>query len=364
VLGGLVVGLATLARSDGVLLGLPFAIIGVRELVRRARGREVMLSAAAVVGCAALFAIVVVPWLYRQVEVFGSLFPSASSGRILWISDYSELYSITSPTGPDTLLADGLGAFVASRVGGLLSAFGLFAFMPLVVVLVPFVLIGAWMQRRDSAFTPFFVYAVAFFAASGLLFAVHVPHGTFIHSAVALLPHTFLLVTAGVAASVAWVAKRRPTWDRARATALFTYGAVAIVILGAALQTVGTLGRWAQTRNVQLKVARVLQATPPADRVMSADAGAYYYLSGREGIVTPNDPLPVIEDAARAYGVRWLVLERSAIVPALAPVLAGEVQPAWLSEPVTTVPMRQQPDATAAALYAVCLTAADTRCDQ
>jgi 4-amino-4-deoxy-L-arabinose transferase-like glycosyltransferase len=31
VLGGLVVGLATLARSDGVLLGLPFAIIGIRE---------------------------------------------------------------------------------------------------------------------------------------------------------------------------------------------------------------------------------------------------------------------------------------------------------------------------------------------
>jgi len=111
VVGGLVVGFATLARSDGVLLGLPFAIVGVRELVRLMRGREVVLSAAAVVGCVALFAIVMVPWLYRQVEVFGSLFPSASSGRVLWISDYSQLYSITSPTGPETLLADGVGAF-------------------------------------------------------------------------------------------------------------------------------------------------------------------------------------------------------------------------------------------------------------
>jgi hypothetical protein len=97
---------------------------------------------------------------------------------------------------------------------------------------------------------------------------------------------------------------------------------------------------------------------------MSADAGAYYYLSGREGIVTPNDPLPVIEDTMRAYGVRWLVLERSAIVPALAPVLAGEMRPAWLSQPVATVPMRQQPGATAAAVYAVCLSEADARCAQ
>jgi len=364
VLGGLVVGLATLARSDGILLGLPFAIVGARELVRRLRGREVVLSAAAVFACVALFAIVMVPWLYRQIEVFGSLFPSASSGRILWIADYSQLYSITSPTGPDTLLANGLGSFVASRLGGLLSAFGLFALLPLVVVLVPFALIGAWVRRRDTAFTPFFIYAVAFFAASGLLFAVHVPHGTFIHSAVALLPHTFLLVTAGVAAAVSWIAQRRPNWDRARATALFTYGAVAIVILAAGFQTFGTLATWAQTRAVQQKVARVLQATPADDRVMSADAGAYFYLTGHEGVVTPNDPLPVIEDTMRAYGVRWLVLERSQIVPALEPVFAGQLQPSWLSQPVAVVPVRQEPDATAAALYAVCLGDTDTRCDR
>jgi len=119
-----------------------------------------------------------VPVRTDTVDVFGSFFPSASSGRILWISDYSQLYSITSPTGPGTLIADGLGSFIASRLGGLLSAFGLFALLPLVVVLVPFAVIGAWVRRRDAAFTPFFVYAVAFFAASGLVFAVHVPHGT------------------------------------------------------------------------------------------------------------------------------------------------------------------------------------------
>ena len=87
-------------------------------------------------------------------------------------------------------------------------------------------------------------------------------------------------------------------------------------------------------------------------------------VSGREGVVTPNDPLPVIEDTMRAYGVRWLVLERSQIVPALEPVLAGDVHPSWLSQPVAVVAARQEPDATAAALYAVCLSDADTRCDQ
>ena len=373
VLGGFVVGLASLARSDGILLGLPFAIVALRELIR---GRERLVAMTAAVGCAALFAVAVAPWVYRQLDVFGSVFPSASSGRILWISDYSQLYSIGTPVGPETLFAGGVGPFIASRVGGLLSALGLFALMPLVVVLVPFALIGAWQRRRDAWFMPFFVYAIALFAASGLLFAVHVPFGTFIHSAVALLPHTFLLVTAGVGWVVWWVAQRRPTWDLRRATAVFTYGAVAVALVGAALQTVTTVGQWSRVRVVQRELAQALSAVPTTDRIMSADAGAYHYLTGRQGIVTPNDELPVIEGAMRAYDVRWLVLEHEAIVPALVPVLAGELRPPWLSQPVAVVPRSGGPalatagpavgamDGAAGALYAVCLSPIDTRCAQ
>ena len=38
---------------------------------------------------------------------------------------------------------------------------------------------------------------------------------------------------------------------------------------------------------------------------------------GAPGIVTPDDPLPVIEEALRRYDIRWLVLERDHLVPAL-----------------------------------------------
>ena len=217
VLGGLVVGVATLARSDGVLLGVPFALAFAHELWSRNR-RVIGWSAA--IGCVALFALVMAPWLVRQLEVFGSIAPSAANGRILWINTYDQLYSIGAPATPTTLLGGGIGALVASRVGGLLSALGLFAFLPLVVVLVPFALVGTWLRRRDAWFSPFLVYALTLFAASGLLFAVHVPHGTFIHSAVALLPHTFVLVIVGVGGVVQWVARRRP-WDVEQGDARF-----------------------------------------------------------------------------------------------------------------------------------------------
>src|SRR5688500_12504316 len=76
VLGGLVVGVAMLARNDGVLLGIPFALATFAALLRGpARGRALVAG----VACAALFAIVVAPWLLRQIDVFGTIAPSAAN---------------------------------------------------------------------------------------------------------------------------------------------------------------------------------------------------------------------------------------------------------------------------------------------
>jgi hypothetical protein len=378
VAGGLVVGLATLARSDAILLGVPFALAFVWELWPR---HKRVIGWGAAVGCFALFAIVVAPWFYRQLEVFGSIAPSAANGRILWISSYDQLYSIGAPATPQTLLGGGLGPLLASRVGGLLSALGLFAFLPLTVVLTPFVLVGAWLRRRDVRFVPFFVYAIALFAASGLLFAVHVPHGTFIHSAVALLPHTFVLVLVGVRGVVEWVARRRP-WNVERATRLFAAGAVGMAVIGAVVYSSATLTGWQRVRATQAQLAADLDAqAQPDDVVMSADSGAYAYLADRPGVVTPYDDLDTIEQAMRAYNVRWLVLEKAQIVPALEPVLTGSARPDWLSRPVAVVDgspgkllastvgtvsdgvaVALPPPVPDGALFAVCLTPDDERC--
>ena len=60
--------------------------------------------------------------------------------------------------------------------------------------------IGAWRRRRDALFGPFLAYAVLLFAFSAIVSAVHVPGGTFIHSAVALAPHGYVLALEGIVA--------------------------------------------------------------------------------------------------------------------------------------------------------------------
>src|SRR5688500_9557636 len=252
VAGGLVVGLATLARNDGFLLGVPFVLVILREYLP---GRPRVIGWQAAIGCGVLFLLVLAPWMLRQYEVFGSVSPSAGSGRLLWLTDYQQAFSFSSPPSFDGWLAQGVGELALSRAGGLLSALGLFALLPLAVVMTPFALVGAWTRRRDNAFWPFFVYTATLFVVMALLFPVLVPHGTVIHSAIALVPHTYLLVIAGVESTVAWAARRRSTWQADNARRVFTYGVVAVALMSAALQTTRVIGSWSATRAVHQELA-------------------------------------------------------------------------------------------------------------
>ncbi|MBX3028723.1 MAG: glycosyltransferase family 39 protein [Chloroflexi bacterium] len=360
VLGGVVVGFAFLSRNDGILLGIPFALAFLVELLRRSEPRRIGWTAAVL--CALGFVLVATPWLVRQLTEFGSISPSATSGRITWLRAYAELYSVSTPATLQTFLDQGVGPLVTSRVLGLVNALGLFALQPLLIFLAPFTLLGAWWRRRDHAFQPWLVYAGCLFLASGLVFAVHVPHGTFLHSAVALMPYAYLASVVGIGGVVAAVGRRRPGWDVQRATRLYTWTAVGAVVALGVVSSVTVANSWRNAQDIARAAVAPLATVDPSERLMSSDAGAFWYLAARPGVVTPEDPLSVVEDVARRYDIRWLLLERAFMTRALGPVFLGEERPDWLSAPLATVTSPTDPDRIEAALYAVCLSPDDLRC--
>jgi hypothetical protein len=314
---------------------------------------------------------VALPWLLRQASVFGSLSPSSAGGRILFITEYRELYSVSSETTLEAFLGQGLASLVQSRLEGLWDALLIFVASPMLVLLVPPLLIGIWVSRHSRDFAPWFVYVLALFVFTALVSAVHVPFGTFIHSAVALLPHAYLLVMVGVTTVVGWIAARRSGWDAPRASRNIGFMTVAVVVVVTVFATTGTIDAWKRERGSRTEVLAALEElADPADVIMSPDAGAYQFHGDWAGIVTPDDPLAVVEDALRLYDVRWLVLEGDHPTIGLRPVLKGEVRPRWLSEPlvmVPPVPSEGDDEGTdeplpRAALYAVCLEADDQRC--
>jgi 4-amino-4-deoxy-L-arabinose transferase-like glycosyltransferase len=368
--GGVVVGLAFLSRNDGVLLGLPFALAFMYDLLRTPRLSRIGWRPALL--CTGGFVLVSAPWLLRQLDVFGSLSPSSVGGRILFITEYRELYSVTTETTLQSFLAQGLPAIAESRLGGLWDALLIFIILPLLVLFVPLLLIGVWRERVNPNYVPWIIYSVALFAFTALVSAVHVPFGTFIHSAVALVPHAYLLSLLGLAVIVRWIASRRTSWDGPRATRNISFIAVGVIAIVSVVATVTTAEAWRAERDNRATVLAALALeADPNDVIMSPDAGAYRYHGGWSGIVTPDDPLPVVEDALRRYGVRWLALEGNHITLPLLPVLTAETRPEWLSAPIVVGPplVLDEDDPAdvprpSSALYAVCLEPGDLRCQR
>lgn len=355
----LLAGLAVLSRNDGWLVVgvVGLAVVWDRLRTRRVREAAPRIGLGSIVAGGVTLALLVGPWYLRQLATFGTASPSAASGKALFIRDIAEWNSITTPATLDHLLGMGVGPFLASRVLGLVAAAGIFAVLVGGIALVPFAAFGAWRRRRSTVFGPFFTYGAFLFAFSALVSAVHVPGGTFIHSAVALAPHATVLAVDGIVAAVAWAAVRRRSWRPVEAERIFLGGAVAWMVGLAVVGSLTTEATWAAKRDRMRAVAAALDraGAAPSDRLMSIDAAGYRYHTGRGGIVLPNDPLPVIETAARAYSIRWLVLEADDAVPTVAPILLADERPTWVGPAVWR-------DGTAVAVYPVCTTSVDDRC--
>ena len=347
-LAGLLAGLATLSRNDGLLV---LAALGIAwcwdrwrvwHAGRRGTDARPAIPLAAALACIGLFVLVMAPWWLRQLAAFGSISPSSTSGRVFFIRDIAEWNSITTPATVDHLLGMGIGPFLATRVGGLVAAVMIFTTLIAGFVLAPFMVIGAWARRRSLDFGPFFLYAAVLFAFSALVSAVHVPGGTFIHSAVALAPHAYILALEGVAIAVGWLAARRRAWDPAAATRTFIGATLAFAAVTAFFGSLFVHAVWAESRAKFVAVAETLDraGAPLTDRVMSIDASGTKYWTGRGGVVLVNDPIETVELVARAYDIRWLVLDGEDSVKAAAPILDDVSRPAWLGEPIV---LRDEP---------------------
>jgi hypothetical protein len=315
--------------------------------------------------------LVVAPWYLRQLAVFGTILPSSAAGQTFFISNYDDINSVTSSASIGSFMSQGIGSIVAGRVLGLVAAVGIYSVLLCSLALAPFVVVGAWARRRSADLGPFFLYAGLLFAVSALLFPFYVPHGTFIHSAVALVPFSFILGMEGIVVVVTWVARHRSSWEEARAARMFLLAAIALLALNAGVFGAGASQSWNSERESLIAAGAAIDAVgaPNTDLVMSADPAGIEYYTGRGGVVTPVDSLDVIHRVAELYGVRWLVLQRSQIVAAMAPVLESKGQPAWIGRPIFSLPYdgpktgdSAADAAPAVAVYPICTAAFDLRC--
>jgi 4-amino-4-deoxy-L-arabinose transferase-like glycosyltransferase len=302
-LAGAAAGAATLARVDGLLLTVAPAVAwlvigGWRRASTWAWG---VLSAVA-------FAAVLAPWMVRNLDVYGALFPSAG-GHTLWITSYNEQFSIGHTVDLASYLAWGWGNIIGSKLGSwyeilgrtavLLGGTFLFTFIP-----------GLWIHRRRRELQPFTAYWLVMFVVMGLVFTFHAPKGAFYHSAPAWLPFAIPMAVASlgpVATAVGrlWPFLRRPQTHRFLLV-VATLGAMTLSLIGSTV----IYGQWDRSHQLDAAAAAYFEEHGLTnDVVMYTDPATLSLLSGNPGVAPPFDPYPVVEQVIAAYHVKWVVVQ-------------------------------------------------------
>lgn len=329
-LAGLTAGLAHLTRADGALLLVVGGLVWFHNLflprrAQRARREERKISAflrrrsgqASVLSAVNLilgYLLIMTPWFIRNWRIWGRPLP-ISGTQTMFLTTYDDLFAYGRSFDLAHLLEWGWGNILQSKLDGLLLAGGTFVAVCGVVFLTP-LLVWGWLKWwRDEGKRPYLRpitwYALLLFISMSLIFTFPGGRGGLLHSSVALWPWLMVLATAGLVYAVEWIATRLPHWEPQKAKPRFAmlFIAVAFVISAALFYARADSELEAE---VYVEVGEML---PETAVVMAGNAPGVHYHTSLPALSIPNEPIPVLQEAATRYGVTHLLLDADHPLP-------------------------------------------------
>ena len=315
---GILSGLAYLSRSDGVLLlATLFICFGWRRWQIRC-DQQIRPPGWLSLGGAILAALLIVsPWLWHNLNVFGTLLPSGST-KVLFLRNYQELFSYDLPLDfnyyvNQTLPASdwGIGPLLGTKFTALwldlviLAVEGLFLFGPLFLA-------GLFLLRKraiPNSYRPFVIYFSLFYIAMVLVFTLVGEHGTIFHSVGGLLPFQTGAAVASIDALTNFYAVRR---HQVNFSHLRT-GLLGLCLLINSLFTLyvgySEARSWNDAYDYNRQVGQwFLQHKLDSDVIIAGDALSFRDANGLTAIPLASDGVEANLAAARRYGAKWLEL--------------------------------------------------------
>ena len=314
---GILSGLMTLARSDGLLwlgLTLLFALRNFQPT------RERLLFTARLYLITLFgFLLVMSPWYVRNLNVYGAIMAPGGS-RALWLANYDQTF-IYPPAllTQDSFLALGWRKISADRVWALTmnlqSGFAAHGG----IILFPFILAGIFYYRRDGRVKLAGLAWLILFFVMTFLFPFAGARGAFFHAGAALQPMWWTLAPLGLESILLSLRQRGIGNDQNRAVFRSALVMVAVILtVYVVYLRVFSLG-WGETDADYPRVEKFLAASgvQKTDIVIVRNAPGYYLQTGRSAISIPYGGEQAILEAADQFNADYLVLEPEA---ALAPL--------------------------------------------
>ena len=176
ILLGLLLGLAALARSEAIWLGLAWVGVVWAWVPGDRRGRIGLIAVPAIVAL-----VVVAPWIVRDWLAFGTPLPGQTLSNALFVHDY-DVFAYRDVPSLASYLAQGPVALAGAHLSGIVHDL----FSVLLIPAFPVGLVGLlalpWVGRR-RALRPLVLTSVLTFLVTSLIFPVATLSGTYLHSA-------------------------------------------------------------------------------------------------------------------------------------------------------------------------------------
>ena len=316
---GLLAGLMSLARSDGLLwLGL----LGLSSLWRATETDQpiknkiqsfVFSGALLVVG----FLVVMGPWYARNIALFGS--PMAPGGsHILWLTNYNDTFAFpANQVNISSWLEAGWGEALKVRWWALrINLLNAFAAQG-GILLFPFILIGYWQVRHDIRAKLAATGWLILLSVMTLLFPLTGARGGFYHAGAAFQPFWWALAPLGLYQAVEAL-NRRNLFTAEHAGKVFQGMLVLVCVLlsGMIVQLRILQPGWQPEEELYVKVEQFLvdHGASPEEIAIVRNPAGYYIVSRRPTIVIPPGGPETILVLAVHYGASYFVLEPGGVL--------------------------------------------------
>jgi hypothetical protein len=332
---GLLVALAYLTRSDGLLLLLaiplawwllptparttieipdtPAGRLAWKGWPRQRRAKEDQPRAEGpglrhLLDLGVAFALIVTPWLVRNYLAFGTPLPSSILSQA-WLTDYIDTFNYLSRPTPETWLAQPWSVIIDQRIQALAHSGQvlLLGTFPWGLLALP----GIWLLRRESSLFPSLIYGLLIFFGVALIFPISTMSGTFYHSFGAVVPFLALMAMYAVQQGAQLLRRRGKL-----ALVVSVSVSVALLVLsgGQVVLSLSAISERHLAEKEQFEAAAdwLAQNADPGDVVMTTQPYSLNYVSGHPSVVLPgNEPPDSAWAAAQRYGARYLIVTQS-----------------------------------------------------
>ncbi|MFQ5922260.1 MAG: hypothetical protein ACE5M4_05400 [Anaerolineales bacterium] len=301
-LTGLLIGVGSLARADGLLL----LTIGALAVVWSGR-RRVSGGLLLVLG----FLTIMAPWWARNLAATGTAL-NPGSQRLLWMLSYDDLFAFpASQLTFERWWEAGLQAAAQARIEALSTNIQRLVAEGGIIFLAPFMVVGAMLKWQHPFVRLGTLYLTALFIVMTIIFPFVGPRGALFHSMAAVMPMLWALAPIGIRAGINWLGARR-SWDGEEAWRVLGTSAVVLAVL----LTVGLYANrfylegdsWNASAQTYKAVAASISDGGDSVVAVNNPPGFFAY-SQIPAVVIPNGTENALRAVVDSYAVRWVVLE-------------------------------------------------------